>query len=485
MELSVGCVWKHAVSSFEALAITVALVIASMAYFGASGKLWKGGKKQPPLAPGGMWKHIQMATSSQFPWWMLDVTRQLQSQVFKVSLPLGLGTQVFIVGEPEVARSILTDQLSTKPEVIYGNIGNVVGGNTLFTLNGPSWHSKRKATAPAFSSNQIKRMTKVALEKTDAWIESTLINSNCDSGFDVGQEMVRIVLSAISETAFEYKMSTQEQEYFRNELKLSLIEFAVKSPTNPLRRMFGWFVPERIRAFTASKNLIAMILKIMDAYRNKEHLQDGTIIQLVMESDAFPTDDEKASQLLEFLLAGHDTTAYSISWILLCIARNAKEQTELRECLSKLSPMDWTSSDHLKRNIKEGMRLYPVAPTGAARTIGRDFMTSRSEILPKGSICYMPNMLLFRDPSIFEDPGSFQPSRWIKPSKEMSAAFIPFTLGKQNCIGQSLANAETFSIIARICSEFELSLESEGSVDFFLTLKPVGARLKARKICSM
>ena len=58
-------------SSFEALAITVALVIASMAYFGASGKLWKGGKKQPPLAPGGMWKHTQMATSSQFPWWML------------------------------------------------------------------------------------------------------------------------------------------------------------------------------------------------------------------------------------------------------------------------------------------------------------------------------------------------------------------------------------------------------------------------------
>lgn len=414
-----------------------------------------------------------------------DVARQLQTHVFKVSLPLGLGTNVFVVGEPRLARSILTDPLSTKPEVIYGQVGNVVGGNTIFTLDGPSWHSKRKATAPAFSSNHIKRMNRVALEKTEAWIESTLTNSNFDSGFDVSQEMVGIVLSAFSETAFEYEMSKQEQEYFCKEFELALIEFAAKSPSNPLRKIFGWFVPERRRAFTASKNLKAMMLKIMDEYRNKEQFQDGTIIQLVLESDAFPTDDEKASQLLEFLLAGHDTSAYSIAWILICIARNAEEQTKLRGCLSKLSSKDWSGSDHLKRNIKEGMRIYPVAASGVIRTIGRDVMTSRSEILPKGSICLMPHMLSFRDPSVFEDPGSFLPSRWIKPSKEMSAAFTPFALGKQSCLGQALANAVISAIIARICSEFELSLESEGSVDYFLTLKPVGARLRARKISSM
>jgi len=64
----------------------------------------------------------------------------------------------------------------------------------------------------------------------------------------------------------------------------------------------------------------------------------------------------------------------------------------------------------------------------------------------------------------------------------MLDAFNPFSLGKQNCVGQSLAQAETFAIVARICSEFELSVESEGTVDFFLTLKPVGARLRARKL---
>ena len=64
----------------------------------------------------------------------------------------------------------------------------------------------------------------------------------------------------------------------------------------------------------------------------------------------------------------------------------------------------------------------------------------------------------------------------------MVDAFNPFSLGKQNCLGQSLAQAETFTIVARIVTKFELSVENEGTVDFFLTLKPVGAILRARKL---
>jgi len=69
-----------------------------------------------------------------------------------------------------------------------------------------------------------------------------------------------------------------------------------------------------------------------------------------------------------------------------------------------------------------------------------------------------------------------------KPTQEMVDALNPFSLGKQNCLGQSLAQAETFSIVARIITKFELSVETEGKVDFFLTLKPVGAILKAVRL---
>ena len=80
-----------------------------------------------------------------------------------------------------------------------------------------------------------------------------------------------------------------------------------------------------------------------------------------MASDAFPTDEDRLAQLMEFLFVGHDTTAYSIGWILLCLAKHPYEQKRLRHSLDQLSPDNWRNSGVLKRVIKEGMRLYPVA----------------------------------------------------------------------------------------------------------------------------
>ena len=51
----------------------------------------------------------------------------------------------------------------------------------------------------------------------------------------------------------------------------------------------------------------------------------------------------------------------------------------------------------------------------------------------------------------------------------------------QNCVGQSLAMAESYGIIARICSEYELILETEGCYEYSLTVKPVGFMLRFRK----
>jgi len=92
-------------------------------------------------------------------------------------------------------------------------------------------------------------------------------------------------------------------------------------------------------------------------------------------------------------------------------------------------------------------------------------------------------LLLFRNPDIFEDPNSHLPSRWENPTREMLDSFNPYSLGKQNCAGQSLAQAETFAVVARICTEFELSVECEGTVNYSFTLKPNGARLRVCARC--
>jgi cytochrome P450 len=422
---------------------------------------------------------MRLDTSARSAYWVLDVANEMNSRVFRLSL-LSLPPKTLTsIGELSAFRELLTDPLSMKPLRLYSYFRGIYGGKkTVFTLNPDNgWHARRKAVAPAFSSNQIRRMTRVALDKTDAWINNTL---DKDDSFDVSKEMTRIVLSALSETAYEYEMSEQEKTDFEADLKVVLIEYTRKSPVIPLRSMLGWFVPGRRRAVAASKRLMSMVRRMMNEYKKKDCTTPGTIIQLIMDSDAIPTEEEKAAQLLEFLVAGHDTTAYSIAFILIELAKNPVEQAKLREALSLLSPESWSSSSQLQWVVKEGMRLHPVARS--IRVPGRDIVTSKNEVLPKGSMCIAHFMLLFRNPDIFEDPDTFRPSRWEIPSRDMLEAFQPFSMGRQNCVGQSLARAETFGIVARICSEFELTVEEEGRVTFFLTVKPVGARLKARRV---
>jgi len=269
-----------------------------------------------------------------------------------------------IVADAKTARAILTDPLSTRPVFLYKAMRNITGGQTLLTMNGHGWYSKRKATAPAFSSNHVKRMTRVALEKTELWIHDTLIKHSSDnSSFDITKEILAVVLSALTETAFDYKLTMQGAAIFSEELDLAIIEFLRKSPSNPHRRIFGRLITERRRAYLAVQKLQSIAQRIMDTHREKEdHLRtQGTIIQLVMESEAFPNDNERAAQLLEFLLAGHETTAHSISWTLLCLAQNPEEQKKLRESLSRLTKENLTSSEYLRWVVKEGVRKYPVA----------------------------------------------------------------------------------------------------------------------------
>ena len=172
----------------------------------------------------------------------------------------------------------------------------------------------------------------------------------------------------------------------------------------------------------------------------------------------------------------------SIAFILLELARNPDEQTKLRESLSRLPPEDWTTSERLQRVVKEGMRLHPVARS--MRTAGSDVPCPRrrGEVVPRGGLCVANFLMLFRNHDVFADPDKFLSDRWEEPTREMLDAFQPFSLGRRNCVGQSLARAEIFGIVARICSEFELEVEEEGRVDFYLTVKPVGARLRARKV---
>jgi cytochrome P450 len=162
------------------------------------------------------------------------------------------------------------------------------------------------------------------------------------------------------------------------------------------------------------------------------------------------------------------------------LTKHPQYARKLREELAKSkSPAD---CEYLKFVLKESSRILPVASLGPVRLAGRDFDAGNGEIIPKGATIFMPQIARNRNEDVFDDPETFNPDRWYNATPEMTNTILTFSLGIRNCVGQALATAELDSILPRIVSQYDFEIEEEGSVEFFLTLRHVGTKLRAKPL---
>jgi len=435
---------------------------------------------RPPVAPFGMFECIHNMTSDQQPWFPLRARKALNdTDTFVLPLP----RRPVMTGDFALAREILTDPLSIKPKT-YREF-EPLGVGSIFTRNGPFWHGRRKGAAPAFSNRHVKRMNQVALERTEKWIQEVLIPcTEQGKPFDLSKEMISITLEAICLTAFEYDISETEKTDFVNNLELQLKEFLTKSINNPFRKLLGDWLPERRKATEAARDNAKLAKRIINKYKANPNPLKGTIIDYLVNNPCYANIDELAADVTLFLTAGHDTTAYTVAFTLLQLARYPEEQKKVRDDIAEMDSVDqWRRSNALQMSIKESMRLYPVSASGSSRVCGRDFVTKEGWTIPKGTSVVSHIMMTHRNKNVFgENANEYVPSRWENPTQAQKDSFMLFSAGKQNCVGQSLAQAEVHCIIPRILSEVELEVEEEGSITWFLTLKPIGAMLRAKRV---
>jgi len=231
------------------------------------------------------------------------------------------------------------------------------------------------------------------------------------------------------------------------------------------------------RAQQASRYLVALAQRVLAWYRESGKLEHDTesIMAHLCRNQNYSSERERAAEVLMFLVAGHDTTGFSMAWILCEIAKRPDIQDELAAELAahgKDSPL-------LVRVIKEGMRLRPVAAMGSIRQNAEHVTTPEGHVIPAGSECIMPLYLLCREDWI-EDPETFRPERWedgAKQRADLERQIFPFSLGARNCVGQRLAMSTMRSVLSHVLLRFKFGVHSEPVEDFFLTLKPEGARL--------
>jgi cytochrome P450 len=182
---------------------------------------------------------------------------------------------------------------------------------------------------------------------------------------------------------------------------------------------------------------------------------------------------------MTLFLAGHETTALSLSWSWYLLASHPEAEkkfhAELDEVLGGRTPevSDLPKLRYTEMIAKEAMRLYPPA-----YAVGREAI-EETELggfrVPKGTQVFAFQWVTHRDPRFFDKPAAFKPERWANGNGDEvpKYAYFPFGGGPRQCIGNYFAMMEIVLLLATIGQRFRFSLTDEAvEVLPVLSLRP-------------
>ena len=187
-----------------------------------------------------------------------------------------------------------------------------------------------------------------------------------------------------------------------------------------------------------------------------------------------------------FMFEGHDTTAVATSWAVHMIGSHPEVQKKLHAEIDRvfgssnrqLKSEDLGELKYLECVVKETLRLFPSVPF-FSRYVSEDIELAGYKI-PKGVSIAIFTYLIHRDEKYYPDPEKFDPDRFLPENSadRHPYAYIPFSAGKRNCIGQRFALMEEKIILANMFRRFEVkSLKTTEEIQTLaeLVLRPMNA----------
>ena len=175
-------------------------------------------------------------------------------------------------------------------------------------------------------------------------------------------------------------------------------EYGLKQIFNPFRFLMFWNAEVK-QAKAAAVELEDSQRKLLADYRHKkspeEISKDPSILGHLVRSP-YKSEKERCADMTTLMIAGHETTAYTLSWIMIEIARNPDVLAKLKKEIGSVVTTDenitvkqLSEMSYLDCVIKEGMRLWPAAALGTIRVMSKDIKYGAYNI-PKGSLVLIP-----------------------------------------------------------------------------------------------
>ncbi|MGW0647270.1 cytochrome P450 [Streptomyces umbrinus] len=379
-----------------------------------------------------------------------------------VEINLQPGKRTLIVQDPELIRTMLV-QLG--PDLDKGRFFDKMGqllGDSVVTAAGRVHTRKRRMLQPAFTHTEIARYVDIMRDQAS----TTVAAWRSGQTLDVREAMVKLSLDMLAKTVFAG--SLDEETFLRLRRDLSVVMNGVGA-----RIMLPDWI-ERLplpanRRFTNARDAVrATINHAVDELQASGH-DTGDMLSMLLhardeESGEQLTGHQICSEILTLAVAGTETTASVLSWVLYELARapdlEGRVHAELADVLGDRAVTfdDLPLLPYLNRVITETLRLHHTGWLVTRRTI-TPVQLGDWTVPADTELAYCQHAL-HRDPALFPDPLVFDPDRWLDDTQPQLAenAFLPFGAGKHKCIGDRFARAELITAIATIIREVRFEL---------------------------
>jgi cytochrome P450 len=385
---------------------------------------------------------------------------------------------IFAVNDPALIRQVLLDNAANYQKTpIARRLFKPAIGEGVIVAEGDTWKRHRQMLSPVFAQRRIATLVPAMVEETEAFLGGW--RRSAGSEFDLTRALSDITLRIITRTMFgpesqiDAATIAADSASYQKAMRPSVLDFLgvpnwVPRPGMRAANQIGERLTQTIRSLIARRRTLA-------------EPRDDLLARLLEAVDQNTASaKEVRDEIATIILAGHETTAATLSWIFYLLDRHPEAEArildELRQVLAGRLP-GTEDLEHLRFTrmvAEEALRLYPPAHTITRRALGPD--TLAGVRVPKGSTLMISPWLLHRNPNFWPAPDSFDPSRFdaVPSAQRTRYSYLPFGAGPRVCIGASFALTETVLVLATILRTWRVRLAPGHPVEpvALITMRP-------------
>jgi cytochrome P450 len=369
------------------------------------------------------------------------------------------------INHPDLIEDVLVNNARKyhKGRILQAN--KYLFGEGLLTSEGDFWLRQRRLSQPAFHRARVSAYAATMAE----YAEQMAATWRSGEERDIHEEMMQLALRIVGKTLFDAEVTRDAKEVGETlDLLLHLAANFGRTILVPL-----WLpTPRNIRAKLGIKRLEKVIYRIIAERRasgpDGMGIDTGDLLSILLqaqdEDGTHMNDRQLRDETITLFLAGHETTANTLSWTWMLLAQNPtvekKFHDELDGVLGGRTPTadDLPKLAYLNHVLTESLRLYPTA-WGMARLAAEEHEIAGYPMHVGYGVAFA-QWVVHRDARWFDAPLEFRPERWenglVKQLPRF--AYFPFGGGPRQCIGNTFALMEASVVLATIGRKYRFAL---------------------------